>query len=63
VNRRRRILAGVLVLTGLAAGVLVAQLGWSAGAHQPSALELVLQVVVMLVAVALIARAVTHRKT
>jgi len=60
---RRRILAGALVLTGLAAGVLVAQLGWSAGAHQPTGLELVLQLIVLLAAIGLIARVVTRRKT
>ena len=60
---RRRIFAGALVLTGLAAGVLVAQLGWSAGAHQPTGLELVLQLIVLLAAIGLIARVVTRRKT
>jgi hypothetical protein len=60
---RRRILAGALAITGLAAGVLVAQLGWSATAHQPTALELVLQLIVLLAAIALIARAVNRRKT
>ncbi len=60
---RRRIVAGVLLLTGLAAGVLVAQLGWSASAHQPSALEVVLQLIVLLAAIGLIARVVTRRKT
>jgi len=61
--RRRRIVAGVVALTGLAAGVLVAELGWSASAHQPSVLEWLLQLVVLVAAVALVARVVTRRKT
>jgi len=61
--RRRRIVAGVVALTGLAAGVLVAELGWSASAHQSSVLEWLLQLVVLVAAVALVARVVTRRKT
>jgi hypothetical protein len=61
--RRRRILAGALALTGLAAGVFVAQLGWSERAHQPGVLEWLLQLVVLLAAVVLVARVVTRRKT
>ena len=60
---RRRILAGALVLTGLAAGVLVAQLGWSDGAREPAPLEWLLQLIVLLAAIALVARVVTRRKT
>lgn len=63
-NRRRRILAGALALAGLAAAVLVAQLGWSAtAAQQPAPLEWLLQLIVVLAAVLLVARVVTHRKT
>jgi len=61
--RRRRVLAGVLGLTGLAAGVLVAQLGWSASAHQPSVLELLIQLLVLVVAIVLVARAVRRPET
>jgi hypothetical protein len=61
--RRRRIVAGAFALTGLAAGVLVAQLGWSARAHQPSVLEWLVQLVVLVAAVALVARVVSRRKT
>ena len=60
---RRRILAGALALTGLAAGVLVAQLGWSDGAREPAPLEWLLQLIVLLAAIALVARVVTRRKT
>jgi len=51
------------VVTGLAAGVLIAELGWSADAHQPSVLEWLLQLVVLLAAVVLVARVITRRKT
>jgi hypothetical protein len=60
---RRRILAGALALAGLAAGVLVAQLGWSDGAREPAPLEWLLQLIVLLAAIALVARVVTRRKT
>jgi len=50
-------------MTGLAAGVLVAQLGWSASAHQPSVLELVLQLLVLVAAVVLVARTVRRPET
>ncbi|HEY6114371.1 MAG TPA: hypothetical protein VI172_00280 [Candidatus Dormibacteraeota bacterium] len=53
----------MLGLTGLAAGVLVAQLGWSASAHQPSVLELLIQLLVLVVAIVLVARAVRRPET
>jgi hypothetical protein len=57
------VVAGVLGLTGLAAGVLVAQLGWSASAHQPSILEVALQLLVLIAAVVLVARVVRRPET
>jgi hypothetical protein len=59
---RRRILAGALALAGLAAGVLVAQLGWSDSARQPAPFEWLVQLIVMLAAIALVVRVVTRRK-
>jgi hypothetical protein len=59
---RRRVLAGALALAGLAAGVLVALLGWSEAARQPAPFEWVLQLIVLLAAIAVVARVVTHRK-
>ena len=56
--RRRRVVAGALALVGLAVGVFVAQLGWSAHAHQPSGFEWVLQLGVVVAAVVLVARRV-----
>jgi hypothetical protein len=50
-----------LAITGLAAGVFVAQLGWSAGAHQPSVLEWLVQLAVLVVAAILVARRVTGK--
>jgi len=57
------VVAGVLGLTGLAAGVLVAQLGWSASAHRPSILEVALQLLVLIAAVVLVARVVRRPET
>jgi hypothetical protein len=60
--KRRRVVAGALALVaGLAVGVFVAQLGWSARAHQPTVLEWLLQVGVLVLAVVLVARRVTGK--
>ena len=59
--RRRRIVAGAVALVGLAVGVFVAQIGWSAHAHQPSLSEVLLQLGVVVAAVVLVARRVTGK--
>ena len=60
--RRRRVVAGaVAVVIGLAVGVFVAQLGWSARAHQPTVFEWLLQLGVLVVAAVLVVRRVTGK--
>jgi hypothetical protein len=59
--RRRRVVAGALALVGLAVGVFVAQLGWSAPTHQPSVFEWVLQLGVLVIAAVMVARRVTGK--
>jgi hypothetical protein len=57
----RRVVVVGLAIMGLAAGVFVAQLGWSAGAHQPSVFEWLIQLAVLVVAGFMVASRVTGK--
>lgn len=60
--RRRRVVVGALGLAGLAVvSVFVAQLGWSAGAHQPTVFEWILQGTVLVVGAILVLRRMTGK--
>lgn len=51
----------MLGLTTVAAGIIVAQLGWAERGHQPTALEWALQVAVLLAALVVMGRVITAK--
>ncbi len=59
----RRALVGALVVAGLAVAIVVALLGWSPRAvHQPTAIDWIVQAIVMMAAVLLIVSRATGKR-
>src|SRR5437868_12253368 len=58
---RRRAVVGAVAIAGLAAGILVAMLGWSPGGHQPAVGEWVIQAVLLVAVVVIVASRVRRK--
>ena len=58
---RQGAVVGVLVLTGLAIGIVVALLGWAPGGHQPSVGEWLIQAALLVGAAVIVAGRVRRK--